>query len=935
MSANQSTTRLLIPGWASVVAVVLTYIATLLLFRGTQVLTDQEIGHYQSLTAGILKGQTHLTVEPDPRLAALENPWAGHQGIPRLHDATYFNGRYYLYFGVTPVFLAYAPVKLLFGVYPTNSLVTAWFVALGFLGYAALWLRLAAASTQRLPSWLVHVGVWVLGAGAQTGILLCSEEFYCVPIASAYACSAWMLYFVFRAYQEAATGRTLGFAFAASTCAGLLLGSRPNWLFASCVLVVPVLSLLAARRRGETTGPSLGAMLAATLVPVCAAGAALAWYNAVRFGSPFEFGVHHQFAASDQRHIALWTTRVYAYHLFHYLFATPVLSLYYPFASFRETALGLLGWAPFSLLGLVALGASVVSALRRRWSVWSAAACLAGVVGVINLLALAGVAFQNERYSVDFIPPLTFAALCLVGLLARSLPKSGASLLLALMILNIGFSTVVAFKQLALERHFPGVVTALNRPAAMIERLLGRRFGPVDVEVSFPAGNPGAVEALLSTAHGRDVLYVRYGEAGTARIGFFHEGMPGPLSDPFPVRAGERRRLFVDLGGMYPPAKHPFFSLWQPEEVDQLRRRVWVKLDGQTLLARESSFYPSDAADLRVGTTEKHTITQANFSGLIRGVSWHPLPERLVPVETLQPGGIRLEVEFPGFRADLIEPLLTLGRVPSADLIYLHSVGPGKIRLGHATKNGVSRIESEILAVEAGKRYRVEVHIDALRETLPQGPFVSRLRILLDGETVIDSIRSFENLADGAMALGFDSVGAGLGQDTYSGFWLRYEAIPLVPAGSSETWAGGAAELRFTADASSIGRRQPLVQRGAPGAADCLGIYFLDTTKVVFFHDHWGASLVESQPVTVEAGAPLVCVVDSTLLHRASGQAGEKQLGRIRILLNGTLAWETAATFHPGGLETVVFGSNPFGFSTADAQLGNNGVELKPAGGQK
>jgi hypothetical protein len=935
MSAHQSTKRLLIPGWASVVAVVLAYALTVLLFRGTQVLTDQDIGHYQSLTAGILKGQTHLTVEPDPRLATLENPWAGHQGIPRLHDATYFNGRYYLYFGVTPVFLAYAPVKLLLGAYPTNSLVTTWFLALGFLGYSALWLRLVAASTHTLPPWLVHAGIWMLGAGSQTGIFLCSEEFYAVPIASAFACSAWMLYFVFRAHQEVGKGCAVGFALAASACAGLLLGSRPNWLFTLPLLGVPVISYWMAQRRGGRPAGSLGPLLVATMLPVAAVGVALACYNTVRFGSPFEFGVHHQFAASDQRHVALWTTRVFTYHLFHYLFATPVLSLYYPFASFRETALSLLGWAPFTMLGLMAPVAGLVAALRRRWAPWFVGACLSGVVGLINLLALAGVAFQNERYSADFVPPLTLAALCLVGAFARSLARVGTTMVLLLMAWNLGLSTVVALKQLALERHFPGVVAGLNRPAASIEHLLGRRYGPVELEFSFPSGKSGVTEALVSTAQGRDVLYLRYGEKDTARLGFFHEGMPGPLSDAFPIRAGERRKLLVDLGGLYPPTKHPFFNLWKPEDVEQLRRRVLVRLDGQTLIARESAFYASDAADLQIGTTEKHTITTTNFSGLIHGVAWLPLPERLVPVEKLKPGGIGLEVEFPDFRADLIEPLLTLGRAPLADLIYMRSIAPGKLRLGHATTNGVNRAESGLLAVERVGRQRVEIHIDALKESIPSGSFVSRLRILLNGQTVLDSIRPFGDLGDGAMALGFDSADAGLGQRAYSGAWLRYDAIPFLPPASSGTWSGGPVELRFSRDPTLVGHRQPLVQRGAPGAADCIGIHYLDTSRVRFFHDHWGTSLSESSPVEVEPGAPLVCILDTTLLEPSGEISGVKQRGQIRILLNGKVAWRTDAIFYPGDLNAVAIGSNPLGFSTTDAQLGNNGFESRAVGGEK
>src|SRR3954470_24473301 len=74
-------------------------------------------GFYGWLTEAFSLGQTHLTIEPDPRLRSLQNPWAAYQGVPRLHDATYFEGHYYLYFGPTAAIFPGLPWRWLTGTY--------------------------------------------------------------------------------------------------------------------------------------------------------------------------------------------------------------------------------------------------------------------------------------------------------------------------------------------------------------------------------------------------------------------------------------------------------------------------------------------------------------------------------------------------------------------------------------------------------------------------------------------------------------------------------------------------------------------------------------------------------------------------------------------------------------------------------------------------
>lgn len=89
---------------------------------------------YNQLVDGMRQGQLSLPTLPDPRLAELADPWdpALNRAYPVLHDMSYFEGRYYLYFGPTPLLLLLPWRVLTGGFMPENVAlaVFAWWGAL-------------------------------------------------------------------------------------------------------------------------------------------------------------------------------------------------------------------------------------------------------------------------------------------------------------------------------------------------------------------------------------------------------------------------------------------------------------------------------------------------------------------------------------------------------------------------------------------------------------------------------------------------------------------------------------------------------------------------------------------------------------------------------------------------------------------------------------
>lgn len=80
---------------------------------------------YERMAQSILNGHLYLEYEDvDPRLSEMENPYDPQArkelGIYYHWDHAFYNGKYYMYFGIVPVFLLFLPYQLLTG----NALTT-------------------------------------------------------------------------------------------------------------------------------------------------------------------------------------------------------------------------------------------------------------------------------------------------------------------------------------------------------------------------------------------------------------------------------------------------------------------------------------------------------------------------------------------------------------------------------------------------------------------------------------------------------------------------------------------------------------------------------------------------------------------------------------------------------------------------------------------
>lgn len=746
-------------------------------------------GYYGLLTDALLSGQLHLKVLPDPRLATLANPYAGAQGIPRLHDAAYFHGRYYLYFGVTPVLLLFAPWKILTGIYLTEVVGSAVFATIGFLLSVRLWRRLKQDLYPELaPSWTAF-GVLVLGWGNYAFFILQNSEFYNVPILAAFACLMAAFNAGELALNSSTPGRKAIFLGLASLAWGLAVGARPNYILSLPLL--GVLGIIAWRKTGKSQGFkawSTWRILFWTIAPAAVVGVSLAWYNYMRYGDITEFGVKYQFAASDQRFIKLTDPANFLINLRSYLLSGSYYSPYFPFVWPRGDVLGLLIWAPFAALSIL-FPVTWRTGIAGRNLAWPILGLVFISTVLLHLASLCLLPFANGRYLLDFLPTAILLAVITAGALISKVRCWHLSIrwVVPFCIICLATFTMASSLLLGVQRQ-PNksaqnfLAHSMDYPARWWETWFGVRHGAIELQIVFPELVPGRHEPLVVTGFGRDLIYMVSLDSNHARFGFFHEGAGGPLSEPIEIKPGRKYTLGIDVGGLYPPAEHPVFRGWDISVVEALRRRVYVRLDGDVILHWNFNFYPSQPFEICVGRNPGNNITSRSLHAEILGLSRAgvPVPDQITDLPG--DGPVRFTVKFPLFTTFVTEPLISTGRPGMGDLCYMTFLGPGRMRFGHDSWQS-GNFETEDISYDPDREHIIEVDMGSLHANATGLAEAKNLfQVRLDGKLLISRARPFHPTSPADVSVGFNTTGSSVSSAGFTGPLLRAERIPSFPS---------------------------------------------------------------------------------------------------------------------------------------------------------
>jgi hypothetical protein len=417
--------------------------------------------YYDQQARAFLHGQASLLAEPDPRLAALPDPYDKKSlaGIPTLFDASYYQGRYYLYWGPVPaigVALVHFAGQELWGAfrgysrpatviaflrlaanYPIGDNIVTFVSASGIMLFSLLILfRIRRKFFPQTGAWLLWIAIPAVVLGSPLAWMLNRPMIYEAAIASGQMFLLGGLCCILPAWSDAGS-HPARYALAAG-CWACALGSRITLAGAVGVLLLATAFMLL---RSALPRKSSFVRLVYLGLPLLLGVALLGAFNYIRFGNLLETGFRYQLGALDYTQVssAAFDIRYLPLNLFNY-FSRPFsiqpafpwiipagdnptfypLSISHPMLFYVEPVSGLLLAAPFLLcaFGLLlairkgGIGdmvfAPTPSADNSFLFLWISLLC-AVVLAIAPLLVYW---YCTERFLLDFAPLLLILSAC-------------------------------------------------------------------------------------------------------------------------------------------------------------------------------------------------------------------------------------------------------------------------------------------------------------------------------------------------------------------------------------------------------------------------------------------------------------------------------------------------------------------------------------------
>lgn len=744
--------------------------------------------YYNRLVDGFRSGHLYLAGDPPPELGQLNNPYDPKENGPyRLHDATYYKGKYYLYFGPVPALVLFWPYVAITGEYLWHRQAVAIFGSATFLVSVGLLCAIRRRYFPRAGAWTMFFAVIGLGFANTIPIVLRRPDVWEIPI----TCSAMFIMLVLVALWQAIhrPEQRVGWTAVASAFYGLAIGARPPVLLGAAMLLVPAFY---AWRRDRAGFATLGRLALAAVIPVTVAGLGLMVYNWLRFDSPLEFGQKYQLAGVDNTRVTFFGGSYFWYHLRLYFWEPAYWSQYFPFVNGIsvpppppgqlgvESMFGLLINTPFVWLAVITPWVGGVGAARAPWRAIVLAAAIYTAVAGMTVMFFGGAC---NRYFVDFVPP--WILLAAAGALALEHVLVGRTAFLRWLVRAIWtgaalFSAAFIFfsscEHLGLLRlrdpqSYSRLARFFNRPVAAFESVMGRRDGMLELTVKFPPFTTRHAEPFFVTGRPMeaDYFWVEYVSPDTVRFGLEHTSYGGPISEMIKVDYEREQTLTVQFRSLYPPAEHSYWETSEGAAQMEIRDEFRLLLNDREVLRGNVAGYDGSPQTRFVGYSPYAQSFGSRFTGQI-------LTQRTLvnePMRAREPGPAAFRFWLPSnMPRGWTDPLIQTGETGKADTLWIRYIDDHHVAFG-LDHWGYGGPETAPIAVDYAVVQRIEVRMGSLYPEelkLPAtDPRRRLLQVKLNGVVVLEGVQNFHPARSDQVFFGRNVVGASTAQLRASG----------------------------------------------------------------------------------------------------------------------------------------------------------------------
>lgn len=719
----------------------------------------RETDHYNMLSRGFLSGHLYLDGDVPKALLEAANPYdpKSRGNVEVLHDASFYRGKYYIYFGPAPVVTLFLPFTVITGRDLPIPYAVLIFAAGCFLALTATFLSLQRRYFPTASIWTIVAGILAVGSGSLIVALLRRPHIWEVATASGLFYFSVSIYCLVRALAStrATTWSALG-----GVALGLAVASRPTYIVCSVVFALPL--LLRQRPAPSSANYTWKALLGAAIGCACVVLPLLA-YNYARFGNPAEFGQKYQLSSiieGDARHFSLtylgFNLRVYFLSAlrwtdafpFHHGIAVPRLPAGHGGYEYSVGVLANLPFSWFAFCGLAAMGTWIWR--RERGDHALAVALFAAVVGLQAGLLLCYFG-SCIRYMAEFTPWImmvaAFGALIAESTLGSTKVRTAFGVSAAALAVFSAIASGLAVVNLYNEQTggmtpiaYRPVARVMNYPFFALRQLRYPDYRPLELTLTFPSTATPRQEPLVTVRHegrARAAVFIDYLGGDTLRLGYREgNGSTTAFSPTIAPTAGVSHRLQVSLGTNY-------------ADYDGHRFRLRVHLDGWPLWD-----VPVISDDAFPGRLELGRDGDTRFTGTIHS-------SRSIHESDFSPpraGGARLRIALRPDMAGRSFPLMSSGRTEAGDLLFMRVGESGAITLGYDHWADVLRLAPEI-PTRFGENHVVEFWMPAVTSPGAAKRGESELLVKLDGVTAWQRSAPFFPTTPRTLFVGLNPIG--------------------------------------------------------------------------------------------------------------------------------------------------------------------------------
>ena len=385
---------------------------------------------YHELAEAMAEGRVYLDTEPSEGLLQAENPYdtifLQANDISYRADYAYFEGKYYVYFGVVPELLLYLPCYLVTGRHLPNYMAV-------FLFYSGFILAVFALFREVVRQWFpgipyrIYLAVSTLTVCCGNYLFIIARpDLYDTPIMAANMFTVAGLWLWIKGKHQISHKRRSACYLGGSLSMALVAGCRPQMLLFS-LLAIPLFWKEVMKERKLFGKKGIGDTLCLCL-PYGAVALGIMYYNQARFGSPLDFGAAYSLTSNDM------TKRSFNFHqtllgLWHFFLQPPAVSSDFPFLNGIQIGsasyMGKLN-AEYTYGGMLACNAFLWVLLRlnrgreslKKKGIWGIVLMSAAVSLLLAIVDVTGAGIL-QRYMVDMIWGVWLAAALLLFSLAE------------------------------------------------------------------------------------------------------------------------------------------------------------------------------------------------------------------------------------------------------------------------------------------------------------------------------------------------------------------------------------------------------------------------------------------------------------------------------------------------------------------------------------